>query len=1243
MSDGATGVDVSWLHHTHKDYAQRLKPHAPSNRSDDPPPPTSSSAQHKAENVTESIAANAKAIDNADKRNGTQNFQAQGSIAQLGTSPKQHHALKRPHLRPRISNGTMDKVAQDGNGTASPASDQGQARSPGASRRNSWISNLSSKFSSVQNSPPPTPSFDQSSNQKKPPPSPKAEAANPFNTLAQPVTTKDERAVETTPPSSRPQGSSFLSSALRRLSSSGSGGLGRLAGSGTTVQRRVLNVDHNRERCRVPDLEKTKLKRVSFCVDVEIAGYARYDGGDENKPSLPNANLGMLEREVSNKKKRDTKEAKVKDKGEGATLKDPGAAVQEKETNGIIQANQEDVGTTESPKPEGVAVDGELSTSPPTAEPASTKKKEKKKRSEAERKERKEKKRRLAEANGDVPLELTREEEESSSGATSPGTSTPPNGKPQTRPTLDPLRIYKRCAQLRETPALKKILDQISAPSCTLSEAPGTVAVLDLTGVWVKMPDIVTLGDWLAIVPVRKLILENCGLTDEAVRVILSGLLACKTPEQARHNRKLAKKCEVIDSQELLGVIEKVSLKENPKITRAGWEHIGLFMHLSRSLKAIDLSGIPFPKPNARMNSKTNGAQNDTSEPLCSIISKGLAQRYGGNRLEELIMGQCSLSARNVSNIVDGAIACGLRRLGLAENNLTSEAIEHVVRYLKSGLCEGLDLGGNYLHGELQPLADALDDQNPLVALSLAACDVNTTDLSAILPSVARLENFRFIDLSQNRDMFASQPNALSLLRRYLPQIRLLKRIHLNDVDLTPDDTIGLAEILPECKALAHVSILENPKLVTVADSKDRASQEEAMAVYTSLMTAVRCSQSIVAIDIEPPHANSNEVVKAVASQILAFSLRNLERLPLTPNDGETPAPTSSNELGKSAPEVLLHLVGHMEGYEGNADEDATAPGEDYYISATGVVKALGVCLGTADHSSRRPSRDHSPAPSGTATPRIPSKPIVHKKPKDMSRELLETARKIKTRLRPAMIKEDREGNDYNYRRLQFLHTTLERIIQRFEDEYPETRSVPISRPTSHKDTADSSSITSSFAEPSALSVIDDPLARVVSNDDHASVEHEDSYSIKLSRTSSNTSLRTRALTSEEGRMHRFGQQIRREILKPEGLDYAHGTDENSVDPPHLALLRSKLSTLQGDQLRDEVIEKGYEKVVEELGANAEELAQLEKEDPEGFQKLKEAHFVALKNQKLTTESMNCDGHAEKELDESSEPASKDQ
>ena len=776
-----------------------------------------------------------------------------------------------------------------------------------------------------------------------------------------------------------------------------------------------MNIDPYRERCCIHDLDLQKLRRVAFCVDVEIAGAAQYVDEEPQAPPPPplegESSLTQLTHEVESKKKKD----QTLKKGEGAALKNPDAVAEEKEKDGVIKASGENVKPKENPT---------LSTAENTEVKEPTKKREKKKRSEGERKERKERKHREALADGTIPAEVKRENSSSSAKDSSTGTDTPPN---QDRPTTDPLRIYRRCCQLRETPILKRIAEQIASPSACPAATPGILTCLDLSGYWMQLPDIITLGDYLAVVPVKRVMLENCGLGDEAVRVILAGLLAAKTPEQAKHNKRLGQRVNGREkpTTERLGVVEKISLKNNPKIGKEGWRHISLFINMSRSLKAIDLSLIPFPQPSTTVDSVKHNAlshvqaQAKPQTEMPTLLQEAISERLGGDRLEELVMAECGLSTGCIAKLVDSVMKCGITRLGLASNNMTREGFEHVLRYVRSGNCEGLDLGGNDLHEDLDLLADALDGRNPLFALSLADCRLAPTSLEKLLPALVQLPNFRFIDLSHNRGLFTTRPTALNNIRKYLPQCREIKRIHLMDVAMTPEHAIALAEVLPESRTLAHLNILENHNLTPLASAKTEAEQEEACALYASLMAAVRVSNSIICIDIDVPSPDSSEVVKALAKQVLAYSLHNMERLPLNENPGSATvaiAEPHGNEQPATVPDILLHLVGHMDGVPENHDNDPPAPDDDYIVGGTGVVKALDICLNRAA-AGRKNSFDTSPLQSGTATPQkvLQETDVSKGKAKEMSKNLLSSARKIRARLQPALIKEAKNGDEMSY------------------------------------------------------------------------------------------------------------------------------------------------------------------------------------------------------------------------------------
>lgn len=94
--------------------------------------------------------------------------------------------------------------------------------------------------------------------------------------------------------------------------------------------------------------------------------------------------------------------------------------------------------------------------------------------------------------------------------------------------------------------------------------------------------------------------------------------------------------------------------------------------------------------------------------------------------------------------------------------------------------------------------------------------------------------------------------------------------------------------------------------------------------------------------------------------------------------------------------------------------------------------------------------------------------------------------------------------------------------------------------------------------------------------------------------------------------MHRFGQRVKRDILRPESEDYAHGTTGTEVEADHLQDLRRRLESLGGSEIKDKVESMGPEAVYEALGATAEELAAIKTSDLESWTKMKEVRGAAL-------------------------------
>ena len=75
--------------------------------------------------------------------------------------------------------------------------------------------------------------------------------------------------------------------------------------------------------------------------------------------------------------------------------------------------------------------------------------------------------------------------------------------------------------------------------------------------------------------------------------------------------------------------------------------------------------------------------------------------------------------------------------------------------------------------------------------------------------------------------------------------------------------------------------------------------------------------------------------------------------------------------------------------------------------------------------------------------------------------------------------------------------------------------------------------------------------------------------------------------------MHRFGQRLRREILKPEVEDTLHGTTGHEEISLSDQELRKKLEEFDGQQIRDSMRKMGVEAVLDAIGASARSLREL--------------------------------------------------
>lgn len=977
---------------------------------------------------------------------------------------------------------------------------------------------------------------------------------------------------------------------FRRLSSSGAGQLGGPLVKGSNnhglVERKVLNVDAHRERCPLEELQQAKLRRVAFCVDVEIAPMPKYSEADSASPKVGPTGSKIEKR-------------KLVEKGEGEALKNPKAVEEQKEQVGAIEVSgeqlpKEPVKEGQGNEKDSTAKEEEL----PSDNTGGAKKREKKKRSEEERKARKEKKRKLAEANGQIPLEIHLDTDTSDLSA-------PNTPKAQVAPTTNPVRIYRRCCQLRETPILKKITEQLLAPSNTTST--GIVEKLDLTGYWMQVPDLITLGDFLAVVPVKEVILENCGLTDEGLRVVLAGLLAVRKTDAFRRRPK-TKPDGLVEQG---GVVERLVLKSN-KIGPEGWKHLCLFIYMCKSLASLDLADIAFPKPpqsttpNGHIPHFKHRDEEKEQLDMYALFARSIGERLGGPTLELLNLSNTSLKQSELGRLLDGITKSGVRRLGLAHLDLDLEGLEHIKRYLTSGKCEGLDLGGNDLRDHCESLGSVIEENNTLWALSLAECNLKPASLCNLLPHLAKMSNFRFLDLSHNQELFNSEPSAVGILRRCLPKLKTVKRMHLADCALKSEQLIALAEVIPEMDSIAHINFAQNPELTRLANADTEETQEEASALYASLLAAARLSPNLVCIDIDVPTDGSGEIVKALAKQIVAYCLRNMERLPLANGGAALGEGLATAVKDPEYPDVLQHLVGHdVMTPDGPEDDEDMAPDDDYIVGGTGVAKALACCLNNRGDESRSQSAELiRELEDGVA---LPKSELPAGKAKDVSKHLLLSARKIRHRLHPALVRAKAMADHsteerHTYRksiplpftttraklkteRLLFLQRTLDGIINRFEDEFPETKepadgTVSLSPSESHtlEKTPTRTSLSSNEVER-------EPSAGASDGEDDTHFEIRTGTGTgSLSRQSSNLSLSSMALNREEGIALRAGHKFRYRWFTSEQYHLLASTEIEELEktPALVRVFNEMLDELGDEELLKLRDEKGAVRVFKE-------------------------------------------------------------
>jgi len=212
------------------------------------------------------------------------------------------------------------------------------------------------------------------------------------------------------------------------------------------------------------------------------------------------------------------------------------------------------------------------------------------------------------------------------------------------------------------------------------------------------------LGDYLAVVPVKELVMENCGLTDEGVRVILAGLLSAKFPEWERRKVKKGKWGGVV-SRWLRG--EGCLQKQ-----WQDWERwLALHLHIHRYVSVTQIDGFikssipPAPGrdtvPRPSHLTRTISASSTTHPEVSCVLSKAIGERLAGREFELLNIAECGMTTEQLGDLIDWSHQVWFTAVSELRKQNYHEGMQHVARYIRDGKCEGLDLAGNDLRDQL--------------------------------------------------------------------------------------------------------------------------------------------------------------------------------------------------------------------------------------------------------------------------------------------------------------------------------------------------------------------------------------------------------------------------------------------------------------------------------------------------------------------------------------------------------------
>ncbi|KAJ2957367.1 hypothetical protein NQZ79_g6917 [Umbelopsis isabellina] len=359
---------------------------------------------------------------------------------------------------------------------------------------------------------------------------------------------------------------------------------------------------------------------------------------------------------------------------------------------------------------------------------------------------------------------------------------------------------------------------------------------------------------------IQRLIVQNCGLEDETIKLILNGLLRSNS-------------------------VKYLSIANNKKIKSNGFKYVAICMRESTSLNGLNLS------------------QNSFDRKSMQMICHGLASKRTSpnvQALQTLIMDACLFRPSLFEALAVGVKnSNSLKTLSLRHNRINQQGASWIGVMLRdyadrvhisssgdsissdSSIQYGLErlaLDGNDLRLGLQFIAQALKRNQSIKELGLSGCKIDARNLTFLGDALVSDQQLRVLKLEliiddatqkynqtleklniSNNDLGTPVKDGFQALASGLQHHPCLKDLDLKATSMKTEDVIELAKTLPNFKSLMRMDIRDNPKIN--------------MLGYSCLADAMKKNYSLAFLEIDCSQANQE--LTQLQSEILTHCSRN--------------------------------------------------------------------------------------------------------------------------------------------------------------------------------------------------------------------------------------------------------------------------------------------------------------------------------------------------------------------------------